>query len=156
MMMNISSMMPEGPNFVKQTGFLLGFDGTSSIQQGRKKKVDPIFNWSEPISSQEHITFLRLAEIKTPTKLTTGLSSQNVFVVKLCNIVHIYEAMKPQLTLQQSISKRISFHPCCKGSEDQVSYLSRMLDAEHMDCSFLFSGIMAFVFLQFFSPSNLN
>lgn len=48
-------------------------------------------------------------------------------------MVHIYEAMKPQLTLQQSISKRISIHPCCKGSEDQVSYLSRMLDGEHID-----------------------
>lgn len=29
-------------------------------------------------------------------------------------MVHIYEAMKPQLILQQSISKRISIHPAVK------------------------------------------
>lgn len=76
--MNSSSMMAGGVNFVKEAGFLLWLRWPQQHPAGQEEeRVGSVFNLTESICSQKHITFIRLAEIKTQTELTREFSSHS-------------------------------------------------------------------------------
>lgn len=94
-----------------------------------EERVGSVLNLTEPMCSQKRITFIKIVGIKTQNRADRRpFVLKLLFAIKLGDVAHIYRAMKPQLALQQRISKRISVRPGCKGSEDQVSYLSGALD----------------------------